>query len=248
MLKKLCLKYSLWHHFFSELQNSIIDTHTHSSAEVPLSEPVLCFCRICSYSLAWARLRSISLQDPRSLASPHSKRCFSLCLSFPSLFRLLSCALLSYRLSVHPFNLSVCPPVSSSGFLWKVWPEPVTPPSRAAELSLHPVPAVATPSSSRDLWPRRVWGPLRTMPGYFVLGGGCSVLETPGSHAHGNLEISGFLNWPRKIYFEFKSFKIINQLKNDYLLICKTPFNTLSLRPPVKISFIFLELNTIPST
>ncbi len=138
-------------------------THTQQCRDATVC-PVLCFCRICSYSLAWARLRTLSLQDPRSLASPHSKRCFSLCLSFPSLFRLLSCALLSYRLSVHPFNLSVCPPVSSSGFLWKVWPEPqatplnvpVTPPSHAAELSLHPVPAVATPSSSHDLWPRRV--------------------------------------------------------------------------------------------
>lgn len=46
--------------------------------------------------------------------------------------------------------------------------------STRCPLSPRPAPAVTCD-------PGGSWGPLLTMLGYFVLGGGCSVLETPGS-------------------------------------------------------------------
>lgn len=142
-------------------------THTHCAVVVPLCVSCsVCFCRMCSWSLARARRRSPSLQGPKQLASLHFKpftlslslSFLSVCRSFVSLFPSL-CLFLSSScsLSVCPFRLFV------SGLLSKVWPHtpavtlppgtPVTPPTHTAELSLHRSPSSAAGSSSHDLRP-----------------------------------------------------------------------------------------------
>ncbi len=109
----------------------------------------LCFCRICRYSLAWARLRSLSLQDPRSLASPHSNAVsLSVCrfhLYFVS-FPVLSCLIVS------PFIPSICLSVRLSLFLafcgrcglsqWLRPPAQQSSASTRCPLSPRPAPAV----------------------------------------------------------------------------------------------------------
>lgn len=142
------------------------------------------------------RLRALSLQDPRSLARPHSKCCFSLCLSFSSLS--LSPFLCSIVLS------SLCPSLRcvclSACLFFCVVVEGVASasshaPKRPSD-STFPRSRAQSPPGARRLHAQLQSGPVTpgTMPGYFVLGGGCRVCwKTPGSSRPWET-----WEWPRK--------------------------------------------------
>ncbi len=186
--KKLSLKFSLLHHYFSKLQNSIIDTHTAVQR---------CYCLSCSVFLQDLQLQSCMSAsenpqpaDPRSLASPHSKRCF-LSLSVVSIFIsspfLCSLVLSSLRSSLQFVCLSALSLLLAfcgrCGLSLKPRPwmcQWLRPPTQQSSASTR-CPLSPRPAPAMTCDPGGLRGPLRTMPGYFVLGGGCSVLETPGS-------------------------------------------------------------------